>query len=61
MAEHFEEIKDEFGKPESAASFLMKGGLLEHALTKGLDMLKESEIDVDKLDERLRKPTRARK
>jgi hypothetical protein len=61
MDEHFEEIKDDFGKPESAVSYLLNTAMLEHHLMKGLARLNESEIDVDKLDDRLRKPTQARK
>ena len=58
LAKRFEEIKDEFGNPESAVSFLVGIGSLGYLLTEGLARLSQDKIDVDKL---LRKPARARK
>lgn len=59
MPKLYEEIKEEFGKPEAARSFLARIGSLGDNLTHGLAKLEASQIDVDKLDEHLRKPIRA--
>ncbi len=61
LAEQFDAIKDDFGKPESARSFIVGLGSFASSLTDGLAKLEESQIDVDKLDDLLRKPPRVRK
>ncbi len=61
LAARFVEIKDEFDEPESARSFIVGLGSFASTLTDGLVKLEESQIDVDELDQHLRKPTRARK
>jgi hypothetical protein len=57
----YHEFKKEFDKPDLARSFLAGMGSLGDNLTEGLAKLEASQIDVDKLDEHLRKPARARK
>jgi hypothetical protein len=55
------EFKKDFDKPDLARSFLAGMGSLGDKLTEGMAKLEASQIDVDKLDEHLRRPARARK
>jgi hypothetical protein len=61
LPELFEEVKDDFGDPDSARSFIAGRGSFELSVTGGLAKLEASHIDLDNLDPLLRKPTRARK
>ncbi len=49
LAEHFEQIRTTFGKPEWAISQIMGKAPLADYLTDGLDKLKRSRINADKL------------
>ncbi len=49
LAEHFEQIKTTLGKPEWAISQMMGKAPLADYLTDGLDKLKRSRINADKL------------
>jgi hypothetical protein len=54
----FEEIKEEWEKPEWAIAYLTESGPVDAYLERGWDKLKENRIDVDKL---LPRPVRSRK
>ncbi len=60
MSKLYEEIKEEFSKPEAARSFLAGIGSLGDNLMDGVAKLEASQIDVDKVDQYLRKPIRSR-
>ncbi|MGP0067445.1 MAG: DUF3775 domain-containing protein [Isosphaeraceae bacterium] len=61
LADLFEEIKGDFDEPESVMSFIVGLGSFARSLMGGLAKLENARIDVDDLDQVLRKPTRVRK